>query len=144
MAMGKTFAAAAIALAFSACTAHQAPVAESSFCAGVTLAGWNSSSVVDALTRYADSEGLSRRSVEPNMALYANPGKDFLISMVVLHEGFAELAFYPRAPGIAERESRQFREFVERTLAKSHRVAPCEQIHGYRKGSLSGFDKIAI
>ena len=144
MAMGRVFAAAAIALAFSGCAAQEAPAVQSSFCAGVMLAGWNSGPVVEALTRYADTEGLSRRSLEPNMALFANPGKNFLISLVVLHEGFAELAFYPRAPGTAEQESRQFREFVENTVANSHRVVPCEQIPGYRKGSLSGFDRIAI
>jgi hypothetical protein len=125
-------------------TACRAEATQSSFCALVAIPGWDKSGLIKQMDSYAAFHGLKRGAPDATGILYAGQSKSFLIDVLAIRSGQAEVAFFPKVAGTAGDESKTLEQFVLGSLATHYTVTRCEAVPGYQKGVVYGYDKIAI
>jgi hypothetical protein len=137
------FLVAVVSLATGNCASSAQPT-HSTFCALVGSDMSVLADVVAELDEFARGQALKRGTPSPNGIVYAGPDKQFIINVVPVGPRGVEVAFFPREPNTFSEEAAQLETFVMQTLASRFPAVQCEDVAGYGKGAIYGYDRIAI
>ena len=133
----------AVAFAVASCASPGEPT-HSTFCVLVGKDWKALDGVIAEMDNYARVHALKRGKPSPNGIIYAEHDKRFIIDVSPVGPQGVEVAFFPRIPGTFKEDAALLENFVVQTVASRFPTVRCDDVAGYGKGTIYGYDRIAI